>query len=168
VATGDGLYYGCKTVVPSFLDKNINPTQAAAIEHVVFEKHRIWYDFTKGDMWTQLSGLKTLSVIVKSGQLSDTTMSSNTPFGTVALHESKKLRYTSAKVGVELDLPWHLKGSLEASTVRDIRAWQRHMETGLSRLREKALITEERQLAEEEAKKKQRATLRSTRGLRKL
>jgi hypothetical protein len=170
----DGGYYSGKMSLSS-LNDNINPTQARAIEHVVFEQERIFPDLTKGDIWTQLSGLKTLSVILQLGLLSDTGAHPNTPYGSVAFKESQKLMFTSAQVGVEFGLPPHLRGSSMAPTVQDIRAWQRRMEDALLGLRGKAKVTKERQIAEkakkeleDEAEKERRTTVRSTRGLRNL
>jgi len=146
---------------------------------VVFEQDRIFPEFTTGDIWTQLSGLKTLSVILQLGLLSDTRADPNTPYDSVTLKKSQKLLFTSAQVGVEFELPPHLKGSLMASTIQDIRAWQRRMQDALVGLRGIAKMMKERQIAEKaekgvekeaenEAEKERRIMIRSTRGLRKL
>ena len=61
---------------------------------------------------------------------------------------------------------------MDASTVRDVRAWQRRMEDALLGLREKAVPTEKMQqkaqLVKEEAEKIKRDTVRRAHGLRKL
>ena len=96
----------------------------------------------------------------------------NTPYGVIALEPSKNLKYSSVQVGVEFDSsPFELLGgSMDASTVRDVRAWQRRMEDALLGLREKAVPTEKMQqkaqLVKEEAEKEKRDTVRRAHGLR--
>lgn len=98
----------------------------------------------------------------------------NTPYGDIVLEPSKKLRYSSVQVGVEFDSsPFELLGgSMDASTVRDVRAWQRRMEDALLGLRGEAVATEKMQqkarLAKEEAEQEKRDKVRRAHGLRKL